>query len=161
MRIFLLVTLMLLSFSCSKKHDEGQKYVLEEFTKILDSSGAVVDKKVTAINFSDYGPGVGKINSKALEYKSLGFYAIEFETSEQAKEEAVRLNQYYSRNWLFDRTEGEPILEDFVILTFNATNPVKKIPRKPKKAPEHGGAHGESHAAPAHEKEAPAPAAHH
>jgi hypothetical protein len=47
----------------------------------------------------------------------------------------VRLNQYYSRNWLFDRTEGEPVLEDFVINNFGATNPNRRLQRKAKASP--------------------------
>ena len=153
MRNFLLLTLMFLTaFACSKKHDEGTKYTQEEFSKIIEASGAVVDKSVTAINFSDYATGVGRLNSKAMEYKRLSFYVIEFETAEEARDEALRLNQYYSRNWLFDRTQGEPILEDFVILNFGAINPTKRIQRKPKvhKEEAHEGEHKEEHPAPHH-----------
>ena len=62
------------------------------------------------------------------------------------KKEAERLNQYYARNWLFDRVEGEPILEDYVITHFKATNPNREIQRKPK-VEAHGehGEHGEGH----------------
>jgi hypothetical protein len=136
MKFILLVMFLFSSFACSKKHEEQNlKYTLEEFNHLLDNSGAVPDKKVTSINFSDYGIGVGRTTSRAMEYQRLGFYAIEFETQSQAHSEAVRLNQYYSRNWLFDRTEGEPVLEDFVINTFGATNPNRRLQRKPKALP--------------------------
>jgi hypothetical protein len=136
-------------FGCSKKGEHlGEKYTLEEFNKILSDTGSIQDKKVTSINFSDYSIGVNRVNSKAMEYKRLGFYVIEFETEEQARSEALRLNQYYSRNWLFDRTNNEPILEDMVIQNFKAINPARSFQRKPKTAPVHGEAHGE--AAPVH-----------
>jgi hypothetical protein len=155
MKMALLFIFSLLILGCSKK-DEGkdQKYTVEEVNKILTDAGAIPDKKVTSIDFSDYAVGVGRTTSKAMEYQRLSFLAIEFETETQAKSEAVRLNQYYSRNWLFDRTEGEPILEDFVILNFKAISPNRSFQRKPKAhaAPAHGEAHGEGHEA--------APAAH-
>lgn len=97
-----------------------------------------------AIPFYDYSPGVNKPNSKTLIYERLKFYAVEFETEEQAKSEALRLNQYYSRNYLLDRVEGEPILEDYVIATFKGANPNRAIQRVPKKEghSEHGAEHG-------------------
>ena len=118
---------------CSKKHSAPVAfYKLEEFTHIMDSTGALLDKEVgRAINFADYSPGVNRLNSKALVFKRLSFYAIEFETETQAKNEALRLNQYYSRNWLFDKVDGEPILEDLVILKFKAQNPKRHTQRKP------------------------------
>ena len=133
MKLILLVVFLFSVFACSKKHEEkNMKYTLEELNLLLTNSGAIADKKVTNINFSDYGLGVGRVNSKAMEYQRLGFYVIEFENQEQAKSEAVRLNQYYARNWLFDRTEGEPILEDYVISVFGAMNPNKRVQKKPK-----------------------------
>lgn len=126
------VLLGLTLISCSKKHeDHGQKYTDEEFTHILNESGATVDKSGPAINFSDYVPGVNKVSAKSLSYEKLQFFALEFESETQAKAEAMRLNQYYSRNWLFDRVEGEPILEDLVIIKFKAINPKRVVQRKP------------------------------
>jgi hypothetical protein len=151
MKIILLFIFCFLSLtSCSKKsEDHGQKYTVEEFNKILTDTGAIQDKKVTNINFADYSIGVNRINSRAMEYQRLGFYVIEFETEKQARQEAIRLNQYYSRNWLFDRTDGEPILEDYVILNFLGISPNRSIQRKPKTqaAPAHGEGHGENHGA--------------
>lgn len=118
--------------SCSKKHeDHGLKYTDEEFTHILNESGAMADKSGAAINFSDYVPGVNRVSAKTLSYEKLQFYALEFESEAQAKSEAMRLNQYYVRNWLFDRVEGEPILEDLVIIKFKAINPKRVVQRKP------------------------------
>ena len=80
-------------------------------------------------------------------FERLAFFAVEFETEDQARAEALRLNQYYARNWLLDRVEGEPVLEDYVIETFHAINPKKRIQRVPKKHAVEGeqkeGEHGE------------------
>lgn len=130
-KIFI-VSLLLLVCSCSKKHEEaGLKYTDEEFTQLLNQSGATVDKTASLIKFSDYVPGVNKVTAKQLVYERLQFFALEFESEAQAKAEALRLNQYYTRNWLLDRVEGEPILEDLVILKFHAQNPKRTVQRKP------------------------------
>lgn len=142
--LFILLTLSTsLLFSCSKKKEVVElKYTVEEFTHLAHETSNESGSK--GPNFSEYAPGVKPIESKALVYKRLPFYAVSFEHVEQARLEALRLNQYYARNWLFDRVEGEPILEDYVIKTFHAINPKRKIQRIPK--PE-AAAHGEAHEA--------------
>lgn len=130
----LILTLCLFIISgCSKKEAApGMKYTQEEFDLILSSTTAALDKNnANTINFSDYSPGVDRKNSKALVYERLSFAALGFETEKQARDEALRLNQYYSRNWLFDKVEGEPILEDLVIVKFHAMNPKRRTQRVP------------------------------
>jgi hypothetical protein len=130
------------TLSCSKKKDE-LKYTPEEFSHIMGTTSASDDKNTAnALNFSDYSAGVNRVNSKALIYERLSFAVLEFENSDQAKAEAMRLNQYYSRNWLFDKVEGEPLLEDLVIVKFHAINPKKYTQRKPVNIPHEG--HGEA-----------------
>lgn len=134
-KLFILFILLPLStsllFSCSKKKEVVElKYTLEEFNHLAHETSNESGSK--GPNFSEYSPGVNLLESKALVYKRLPFYAVSFEHVEQARLEALRLNQYYSRNWLFDRVEGEPILEDYVIKTFQAINPRRKTQRIPK-----------------------------
>ncbi len=82
-----------------------------------------------------YGPGQIKDSYKVLSYQSLAFIAVEFENSEIAKNEAVRLNQYYHRNWLFDEVRDEPILKDLVVYQLKAINPNDKSPWVPRHHP--------------------------
>ena len=134
----LILSLSLIFISgCSKKEVAPElKYTQEEFDLILNSTSAIPDKDVAnAINFSDYSTGADHGNSKALIYERLSFAAIAFETATQAKSEAQRLNQYYSRNWLYDKVEGGPILEDLIIVKFHAENPKHKTQRIPKTIP--------------------------
>ncbi len=134
----LILTLSLIFVSgCSKKVVEPElKYTQEEFDLIMNSTSAILDKEAAnAINFSDYSTGANRGISKALIYERLSFAAIAFETQIQARAEALRLNQYYSRNWLFDKVEGEPILEDLIIVKFHAENPKRTIQRTPVNAP--------------------------
>lgn len=136
-KVLILALSLLIITGCSKKEVAPVVlYTQEEFDGIMSTTSATADKNsANAINFSDYSPGVDRVNSKALIYERLSFAAVAFETEKQAKDEALRLNQYYSRNWLFDKVEGEPLLEDLVISRFHATNPKKRTQRKPVHVP--------------------------
>jgi hypothetical protein len=152
MKLCFIFSCLFLIISCSgKKHLPEAIYKTEEFNAIMDTTGAVPDKSNNdGIKFSDYSTGANKLNSKALSFQRLNFVVIEFETEQLAKSEALRLNQYYSRNWLFDKVEGEPILEDLVLVKFHGQNPKRRLQRKPvNKFPVHdtkaGAAGGSSH----------------
>lgn len=137
MKALILSFCLLLTFGCSsKKKDPDLKYRAEEFDAIINTTTAVADKNTaSAINFSDYSPGVNKLTSRPMIYERLAFVILEFETETQARNEAQRLNQYYSRNYLFDKVEGEPILEDLVLTKFHAQNPKRRIQRTPVNIP--------------------------
>lgn len=149
-KVLILALSLFIISGCSKKEVTPElKYTQEEFDLIMNSTAAAPDKNTdNALNFSDYSHGVDHVNSKALIYERLSFAAVAFETEKQAKEEALRLNQYYSRNWLFDKVEGEPVLEDLVIVKFHATNPKRRTQRKPVNIPpaaHHEAGGGEQH----------------
>ncbi len=140
MKALILSFCLLLAFGCtSKKKEPELKYTTEEFDAIINTTTAVPDKNTAnAINFSDYSPGVNKLTSRPVVYERLAFAILEFETETQARNEALRLNQYYSRNYLFDKVEGEPILEDLVLIKFHAQNPKRRIQRTPVNVPHEG-----------------------
>jgi hypothetical protein len=131
--LLLFIALMTLSLGCSKKKEEHVlKYTPEEFNHILGSIKLTADKNAAnAVKISDYAPGANPASAQALVYERLSFSIIEFENEKQARDEAMRLNQYYSRNWLFDKVEGEPLLEDIVLSKFHGTNPKRRVQRKP------------------------------
>ena len=147
---FILIFSLFTFFGCSKKADhQGEKYKLEEIKKMMEEGGATeLPKKIeeggVPIPFSEYSPGVNQVESYGLRYQRLVFFAISFETEEMAKNEALRLNQYYTRNWVIDRVEGEPLLEDVALVALKAINPTKKVQRVPKTHP-HAQEHGEEH----------------
>ena len=145
MKAFILSLCLLSAFGCtSKKQEPELKYTAEEFDAILSTTTAVPDKNsAAAINYSDFSPGVNKLTSRPMIYNRLSFTILEFETETQARNEAQRLNQYYARNYLFDKVEGEPLLEDLMITKFHAQNPKRRIQRKPVNIPK------ENHGAPA------------
>ncbi len=138
--MFLKVSIILLSLliiSCSKKKDHGEKFTEAEWKEITMHLPPVNPQGENAIPFHEYSPGVNRLNSKVFIVKNLRFFAIEFENEDQALKEATRLNQYYSKNYLFDQVEGEPVLEDFVISTFKAKNPNRKVQRAATNHSEH------------------------
>jgi hypothetical protein len=141
--IILTSSLLLLLISCSKKVEVVElKYTALELEALLHASGPSHEKG-KGIVFSEYAPGANHLESKALAYEHLDYFIIGFETTREACNEALRLNQYCARNWLLDRVEGEPILEDYLIKELKAINPKRKIQRAPKHKVE---GHGESHA---------------
>lgn len=155
----LAIILLFISFasiSCSKKHTETERtYTADEFARLANAASQVNSTGENAIPFSDYSPGVNKASSKTFIFERLKFYAVQFETEAQARSEAMRLNQYYSRNILFDLVEGEPVLEDYVIKSFQAQNPTRTVQRIPKIEEGHS-VHGEVHGSPHSPPEAPA-----
>ena len=149
-KLLIILFLILAVLACSKKVEKVElKYTAEEIANLAHETSSNPDKVDGEIKFSDYSPGVNHIDSKSLVYKRLAFFAVSFDTVEQARLEAIRLNQYYARNWLFDRVKGEPLLEDYVIETFKGIDPKRQIQRVPKK-PEvsHEEVDGEVHAEP-------------
>ena len=145
-----LLLFSILFFSCNKKVEVANlKYTTEEFDHLAHEASSVSPSGENAIPFTDYSPGINKANSKTLIVERLKFYAVEFESEALARNEALRLNQYYSRNFLLDRVEGEPVLEDYVIKAFHAINPNRTVQRSPKKVEGHGeghSVHGAGHA---------------
>jgi len=68
----------------------------------------------------NYGPGCIEGTGKRLKIRLVEMIVIQFETEEYAKAEALKLNQWYSKNWLFDEVTGEPVLINFIKEVFNA-----------------------------------------
>lgn len=142
-----LVASTIIFAGCSKKEKEVEPiYTEEEFNKLTAHFTLLNPIGENAIPFNDYSLKVNRILSRAYKHERLKFFAIGFNSVEDARNEAKRLNQYYSRNYMFDNVEGEPILEDMVIETFHAQNPNRKIQRVPIKHEGHGGGHGEAKA---------------
>ena len=130
---FILFSITITFVSCSKKNDVlGKKYTFDELMA-LSIDAVELPKKIedggVPIDYGQYAFSASQVDSRGFRYRKLLFFAISFESEEVARKEAIRLNQYYSRNWLFDQVEGEPILEDYVIIRYGAINPNRKLQR--------------------------------
>lgn len=127
MKYFSLVLLLcFLSFSCSK---EDPKWTPFELTnKMLAMPGGASEVVMTQENTPisqcvGYGQRCVVQSGKIFKVGIVTFVAVEFATTEDAWFAARELNQFYSRNWLFDDVKGEPSLETFVKERFDARMP--------------------------------------
>ncbi len=136
--ISLFVALLILNFACSKKEVVYERYTAEELVKTLGPVKEVKreDPKYIPLQLEFYGKGIIVDTFKVLSYRDLSFLAIEFESEAQAKGEALRLKQYYFKNWLLDSVAGEPSLEDLVIHNLKAENPSLAHQITPRHIPE-------------------------
>jgi len=75
----------------------------------------------------NYGPGCVLGSGKRVELKGVEIVVVEFETEEQAKEEALRLGQMYARNWVFDEVITEPVVKSFIIRVYAAKSPREEL----------------------------------
>ena len=67
--------------------------------------------------------GTGCVKGKKAKIRKVVITVVEFDTAENARTSAKIIDQYYSRNWVFDDVTGEPVLESFVKKVFNAKRP--------------------------------------
>tara|TARA_A100001015_G_C14807302_1_gene639410 strand:- start:241 stop:588 length:348 start_codon:yes stop_codon:yes gene_type:complete len=74
--------------------------------------------KYPPIKCRKYGPGC--LTGITFLVRGVAMIFVRFDTEKNARRAAIKINAYYSRNWLFDDVLGEPILEDFVIRAFGA-----------------------------------------
>lgn len=125
--LILLPILFLTSCSCSK---EEETYSPSDMWRLAQKSEPNIElvpipqgmehKRVLCEN---YGEGCVKGTGKRIKVRRVELITIQFETVEQARQEARRLNQYHFANWLFDEVTEEPVLKHFVKKVFGAVNP--------------------------------------
>lgn len=142
--VLALLAIAIVCSSCSKKIEAPVRLKVEELIKSLGPVSEVKKSDPNALTFRAeyYGEGLIADSFKILSYKDLSFILVEFETEEFAKNEALRLKQYYHKNWLIDEVSNEPSLEDLIVYKIHAINPSLKHQRVPKHIPEE--AHGDS-----------------
>lgn len=117
--------IILLFLSCTK-HDVIDRYALLEMARKVNPDVAPLmakDLKSGVKCKTESGEliyGQGCIGAFQVKVDLLDMIVLEFETPEMAKREAIRLGQFYFKNWVFDDVAGEPFLEKFVIKAFAA-----------------------------------------
>ncbi len=132
---FLLLTLCLLS--CSDKATYTRTEMLH-MAKNYDPHLELVIPKDLSSGVRCVTPGGGPYYGEgcvsAFTVKSgyLDFVILEFDSEKAAKNEAARLKQFYTRNWVFDDVSKEPLLEKFVKKAFRAKR-AKNISQKESK----------------------------
>ena len=64
--------------------------------------------------------GEGCLRVLEVEVGAMILRCVEFASEKTAKKEAIRIKEYFYRNWVFDEVRGEPPLESFVQKAFGA-----------------------------------------
>lgn len=132
-RLVVSLILVLILASCSKKEP---RYSVTQIMNIVTSEAAGAQEVFIAdfqqelrVICENYGEGcVG--NGKRLRIRGVDLLMIEFANTRAARQEALKLHQWYVRNWLLDDVTNEPILESFVKRHLNAKNPHDEEPEE-------------------------------
>ncbi len=126
---FLFISFFLQACSCSQDEEPSATYgkleLMIMIKKADPNAREILPKDMNSgVKCADYGPGC----IRGLIGNILGYDVIfvEFETENDARNEAIRLEQLYARNWLIDDTAGEPPLEKFFKQVIGAINPNEK-----------------------------------
>ncbi|GAB4022624.1 MAG: hypothetical protein Fur0010_25850 [Bdellovibrio sp.] len=121
-----LLLFLIQTCSCSK---EGPKFTQLQIIDMARKIEPDLEEVQFDLNKTDdphrvicknYGAGCVPNTGKRLKIRKVQLIILEFENEEAAKEEAMRINQWYSKNWLFDNVTDEPVLIDFVKKAFDA-----------------------------------------
>lgn len=135
MKIFysLLFLIALAGCSCSKEETYTQKELWFMGKKVDPTIELVgITQEDRRILCPNYGPGCVKGTGRRIKVKKVELIAIMFESEKMARQEALRIDQYYARNWVFDDVKGEPILVDFLVKTYQAVDAKKEYETRQK-----------------------------
>ena len=125
MKWILLITVIFSFLGCSEKKVYTQKelwYMAIEVDPDIELVGIANHEEERRILCKNYGPGCVKGTGRRIKVKKVEIIAISFETMEQARTEALRIDQFYAKNWVFDDVKGEPLQEAFILKAFKAIN---------------------------------------
>ncbi|MBT3982897.1 MAG: hypothetical protein HOE90_16170 [Bacteriovoracaceae bacterium] len=115
----LLLPLILLLSSCSGEDKYGRKEAFDMIKASDPNIEFIIPSDLSkGIQCSDYGPGC--IGGITVRIKFLEVIIVEFQNSDQARAEAMRIGQWYSKNFVFDDVMGEPMMEDYFKQLFSA-----------------------------------------
>ncbi len=82
-----------------------------------------VTDKADSLNCDMYPEGCIAMSPKRFKVRLVKLIVVQFHSEKQACMAALKLKQYYTRNWLLDDVTEEPVLVDFVKKVYKATTP--------------------------------------
>ena len=102
--------------SCSKKEEPLLYSQVYDPARAYDSTlyEIIIMDNNKRIICENYGEGCTDNTGKRWMVRSLELPIIGFVDEDHAKAEALRLNQFHYKNWLFDEVRDEPVLETFL-----------------------------------------------
>lgn len=130
MKSLLLVLLCFFIASCSCSKEE-KTYSPTEMWAIAIKADPTIElvpisvndegKRVLCAHYGTEGCITG--SGKRILISKVQLLTIQFETAAQARAAALKIDQWYAGNWLFDDVTNEPVLESFVTKVFDAKRP--------------------------------------
>ena len=111
--VLLVVSVSLFS-GCTKKEKLLNKIdILKMVWKVDKTARLIKPKEMTGgIKCSNYGDGC--LAGHTGRIIGLEMIFLEFNSQKNAKIQALKIDGYYYKNWVFDDVSGEPDLEKFV-----------------------------------------------
>lgn len=116
---------LLLLISCDNSEVWSKEELYFKAIKLEPDLEFILPKDIgSGISCTDYAEGC--VRGMQIKARLVVFTVVEFDTMKQAMSEAKRLDQFYSRNWLFDEVKNEPVIEDLIMRAFDAKRGVEK-----------------------------------
>jgi hypothetical protein len=130
-RIFVLIPIFFcLIVSCAKEQKVDRFQLLAMAKKVDPTVEPILakDLKSGVRCVGEAGEmfyGQGCLAAFKVQVGPIDMIALEFDSEESAKAEALRLDQWHYKNWVFDDVTNEPTLERFIQQAFGAIRPKK------------------------------------
>lgn len=123
-----LIFIGVLFFSaCSKKEElytpQDMFFMAYNFDNTIEEVKIGVSESNRSLKCEDYPDGCIPGSPKRFKVRLVEMIVVQYFTRKKACLAAFKLNQYYSRNWLFDDVTSEPVLESFVDQVYSAKKP--------------------------------------
>jgi hypothetical protein len=128
--LFLLGTLFSCSSSPELLSNVSREELWNQVQKITtDVELVVTTKEEDRVKCGDYSAQCQ--NAFRLRVGLVKMILLQFTDTQTAHDEAIKLNQYHYRNWVFDEVRGEPYLEKLLQKAFGEQlNAVNSSPPK-------------------------------
>jgi hypothetical protein len=128
--VLILSLALLPACSCSREESWSPKelwYTAREAEPNIELVLIPVGHEHRRIVCEDYPlEGCVKGTGKRVLIKKVELIVIQYDSRRHACEAALKIKQWYSRDWVLDDVTDEPVLEDFVKKVFNAYRPKRK-----------------------------------
>ncbi|EQC43780.1 hypothetical protein [Bacteriovorax sp. Seq25_V] len=126
MRILIFIGLFLFMAGCSKEETytpQDMFFMAYNFDNSIEEVRIAASDPSKSVKCSSYGEGCIEGSPKRFKVRLVEMIVAQYHTKKGACLAALKIDQYYVRNWLLDDVKGEPVLESFVKEVYDAKNP--------------------------------------
>ena len=119
-----LLLLFIFISSCSGEENYSPMDIFMKAYKFDSTIEEVVIKDSSrSIHCTNYPEGCIPYSPKRFKIRLVEMAVIQYRSQSLACQAALKLDEYYVGNWIFDNVKNEPVLESFVKQVYNAKNP--------------------------------------